>query len=183
MTMSSSKLVSKRKLGSKCRKLHFSIHSPNRTVTWCDECQNNAELVDKKFCGCCGAQIQKTKSYASLKKILSTGIIQHKSLIRCWTTFPTFEPIYAEIILKGGMVCEIPIKYLALANENRKPDEVYPLIQKHLRIKGYKFTVPDDGELSVTCTRCSTKLEISKTGMIYCPNCIKNLNNSEKLLK
>lgn len=181
--MSSSKLLSKSKSLSKCRNKHFSIHSPNTQVIWCDECQNNAELVNKKYCGCCGSLVERPKSYASLKKILNTGILQHKSLIKCWTSFPTLEPIYAEIIMRGGLVCEIPIKYLALANENRKPNEVYPLIERHLRIKGYKFTIPDKEELNVSCTRCSTELKITSSGMIYCPSCIKNVENSEKLLK
>jgi ribosomal protein L37E len=180
---SSSKLVTREKLRTRCRKLHFSIHSPNKTIIWCDDCQNNSELVDKNKCGCCGAQVERAKSYAFLKKVINTGLIQHKSLIKCWSSFPTQEPIYPEIILKGGLVCEIPIKYLALANENRKPNEIYPLLEKHVRIKGYKITVPDKEELDVSCTRCSDKLKITKTGLIYCPSCINNMNHSEKLLK
>ena len=182
--MSSSKLLTKPKLKSKCKELHYSIHCPNKTISWCNDCEANVELIDKKFCGCCRREVERIKSHAFLRKVLSVGIVQHKSLIKCWSAFPTKEPIYAEIILKGGLVCEINIKYLALANENLNPADVLPLIEKHLRIKGYKFRIPEENELTVNCTKCNSELKVQgKSGIIYCPTCITKLENSESLLR
>jgi hypothetical protein len=181
-------LKSKIKSKSLCRKLHYAVQSPRRELAYCEYCSASCEIRQIKeekrsVCGCCGNEIQRERSFKFVRKVLNAGIRQHHRAILDYNLWPTKEPQYKEIYLEGGMVCELPIKFLALGRENQHPEEVMPLVEKYLIVKGYNLWIPDEINIDSICNKCQTSLKLDKHGVIFCPNCVQKYEHSDLFMR
>ena len=73
-----------------CRKIHFSIHSPNLKLEFCVKCDDYVQLISGNVCACCKRVVPKMLKYTWLTRVLKFGVKQHHNFLKDWMLYPDY---------------------------------------------------------------------------------------------
>ena len=89
-TVSIQKQKQKMKKETGCRKIHFSIHTPNLKLEFCANCDGYVQLLNGNICSCCNKVVPKMIKYTWLTRVLKFGVKQHHNFLKDWLLYPDY---------------------------------------------------------------------------------------------